>query len=180
MLLADGFLYFLDPSQVLGSGYLGNLAGQQQLFQAFCADLFKMRGIPPVFTPLDVPVAVCLPKLDLLVTRSPLGAKSRLFIRELLETEPTRERPLTLEVLRRRSALCENYLPEMFPGWDVARSLRDSFGARFLFFPMTAVSFADDELGETDLTRRTIRPFGILEPLLWLLHMQGYVVLPSK
>jgi hypothetical protein len=32
-------------------------------------------------------------------------------------------------------------------------------------------------LGEKDLNKRTINPYGILEPLLWLLHMNGYPVL---
>ena len=31
--------------------------------------------------------------------------------------------------------------------------------------------------GETDLSLRTISPFGLLEPLLWLLEMTGYPVL---
>lgn len=33
------------------------------------------------------------------------------------------------------------------------------------------------ELGVTDLRERVIEPFGILEPLLWLLQMNGYPVL---
>jgi hypothetical protein len=34
-----------------------------------------------------------------------------------------------------------------------------------------------NEPGETDLSRRTISPYAILEPLLWLLHMNGYPTL---
>ena len=34
-----------------------------------------------------------------------------------------------------------------------------------------------DGRGETDLNLRTIAPFGLLEPLMWLLEMNGYPVL---
>ena len=39
------------------------------------------------------------------------------------------------------------------------------------------ITFGSDGLGETDLSLRTISPFGLLEPLLWLLEMNGYPVL---
>jgi hypothetical protein len=65
----------------------------------------------------------------------------------------------------------------MFPGWNVERALRESFGGRYMFFPMSAVGLEGAELGVEDLSRRTIAPCGMIEPLLWLLHMHGYCVL---
>ena len=43
-----------------------------------------------------------------------------------------------------------------------------------MFFPMTPVGL--DRPGETNLASRIIAPVGTLEPLLWLLHMNGYRV----
>jgi hypothetical protein len=53
--------------------------------------------------------------------------------------------------------------------------VRSLFGDRFMFFPMTPVGL--DKLGEQDLSQRTIKPYAIQQPLLWLLHMNGYPVL---
>jgi hypothetical protein len=32
-------------------------------------------------------------------------------------------------------------------------------------------------LGETDISQRDLRPYCILEPMSWLLHMNGYPIL---
>jgi hypothetical protein len=70
--------------------------------------------------------------------------------------------------------MCERVLSVMFPGWDLARTLRENFGSNYLFFPLTPVGLVEKELGVEDLTQRTIAPFGVLGPILWLLHMHGY------
>lgn len=44
-----------------------------------------------------------------------------------------------------------------------------------MFFPLTPVGL--EGCGQTDLNLRTIAPFGLLEPLLWLLERSGYPVL---
>ena len=44
-----------------------------------------------------------------------------------------------------------------------------------MFFPLTPVGLT--ELGERGLKDRTVEPYGILEPVMWLLHMNGYPVL---
>ena len=51
------------------------------------------------------------------------------------------------------------------------------FGDNILYFPMTAVGLHEEGLGVGDLTQREFEPFGLIEPLLWMLHMQGYCVL---
>ncbi len=63
----------------------------------------------------------------------------------------------------------------IWPGWQIERTIHDLFGGRYLFFPLTPVGL--DGQGESDLTQRTICPFGLIEPLLWLLEMNGYPVL---
>ena len=66
-------------------------------------------------------------------------------------------------------------IPEIWPGWQIQRTVEDVFRGRSLFFPMTPVGL--DGRGESDLNLRTIAPYGLLEPLAWLLHMNGYPVL---
>ena len=124
---------------------------------------------------LTVPLAVCLPKVDLLLAKNPLGGQALPWIRTLAET--TVPGPLTAQLLRERSALCEQVLPIMFRGWDLLRVLQENLGNRFLFFPLTPVGLVENELGVEALAQRPIAPFGILEPLLWLLQMNGLRVL---
>jgi hypothetical protein len=64
----------------------------------------------------------------------------------------------------------------MFPGWNVEGALRRHFGGRFMFFPVSSIGLEGAELGNDDHASRMIAPFGVLEPLLWLLHMHGYKV----
>jgi hypothetical protein len=78
---------------------------------------------------------------------------------------------MSVETIEARSKLMSRLRDTVWPGWQID----DLFGGRFVFFPLTPVGL--DGLGERDLTRRTIAPVGLLEPLLWLLHMNGYPVL---
>ena len=86
-------------------------------------------------------------------------------------------RRVNLALIHERSQLCAGAMPLMFPGWNLERMLRENFGGRYMFFPMSSVGLEGAELGIEDLSQRTIAPFGTIEPLLWLLHMHGYCVL---
>jgi hypothetical protein len=169
-LLMDGFVLFLDPTQVRGGGNALTIREQIKALHAFHEDVRDMRTMDPGKA-IPMPVAVCISKLDLLVTKNPFGSLARAWIRELLKTE---SRLITLRTLQQRSRMCERVLSVMFPGWDLARTLRENFGSNYLFFPLTPVGLVEKELGVEDLTQRTIAPFGVLEPILWLLHMHGY------
>jgi hypothetical protein len=82
----------------------------------------------------------------------------------------------TLEVIQSRSDLVEEMLPLMFTGADIRRIVEGYFGKQVMFFPMSSVGLFEHELGIKDLSRRTIAPYGVAEPLIWLLHMHGYCV----
>ena len=59
---------------------------------------------------------------------------------------------------------------------DVRGLVESYFGGQVMFFPVSSVSLIEHELGIKDLSKRTIVPFGVAEPFLWLLHMHGYEV----
>jgi hypothetical protein len=175
-LLMDGFFLFLDPTQVSRHGPMPGLDAQINRLANFHAEMRDIRGLD-VGDRIDVPIAVCVSKLDLLVTKNPLRGQSRPLLSKLRDTIGA---PPTLEMLKYRSELVEDVLPVMFMGWDVIKTLRENFGRRYLFFPMTPVGIEESELGIEDLRQRNISPIGILEPVLWLIHMRGYCVLPSS
>ncbi len=174
-LLMDGFLLFLDPTQVSRQGPTPGLDAQINRLSSFHAEMRDIRGLD-VGDRIDVPIAVCVSKVDLLLARNPLRGQARPLLNRLRETMGW---PPTLDLLKERSQSIAEMLPRMFPGWDVIKTLHEGFGDRFLFFPMTPVGMEEGELGIEDLRQRTIVPFGILEPVLWLMHMRGYCVLPK-
>jgi hypothetical protein len=172
-LLCDGFTLFLDPTQVTPqNGRLG-IEDQIRAMAHFHDEMRALRDIPPT-EKIDIPIAVCVSKIDLLMAASPsVGRQAIEFAHALLATSGPR---LTLDQIQERSQICARMVPLMFPGWNLERSLQENFGGRYMFFPLTPVSLIESEFGETDLSRRTIAPFGVLEPLIWLLHMHGYAV----
>jgi hypothetical protein len=163
----DGFFFFLDPSapSEMQSAALNN-------FRQDLRVLKKLRAGRRIHTP----VALCVTKIDLLVNApyARTGNAINDFYSELSRVDQS-SAPLSLELIRRRSALVAQLRDVIWPNWEIERQVRGLFGERFMFFPVTPVGL--NELGEKDLGKRTINPYGILEPLMWLLHMNGYPVL---
>ncbi len=166
---ADGYLFFLDPTYLAGP--------QADGLVNFREDVRAIRGVQTGQT-LQSPVALCVPKIDLLTTQSyadsngegPIAA----FYSALREIDPTGT-DFSLRTIEARSRLVQDLRDTIWPGWQIERQIHDLFGGRFMFFPLTPVGMS--ELGEPDLQLRTIAPYAILEPLAWLLHMNGYPIL---
>lgn len=169
----DGFMLFLDPTQLYGDGIKVTLDRQLAALNEFMADMREIRGVP-VGQVIPVPVAVCIPKFDLLLTENPIEGQSVPYIRRLLSEMNPSPKKTTLETLQDRSELVEEMLELMFRGVDVRGLVESYFGPQVMFFPVSSVSLFENELGERDLSKRTIAPFGVTEPFLWLLHMHGY------
>jgi hypothetical protein len=172
----NGFLLFLDPTQLEADPNEGTetlLDRQKEQVTNFYLDLCKELGVDDGAC-LNVPVAVCVTKFDLLVMPNCLGEQARPKIAELRKMKA--DRGVSMEMLRKRSNFCKSMLRAMFKGWEVDGALRKRFGSNIMYFPLSSVSLIDAELGEKDLKRRTLAPFGLVEPFLWLLHMQGFCI----
>jgi hypothetical protein len=170
-LMMDGFIFFLDATRPPEEH-----ANQQAELLRFAQDMRHMCDIPES-VPIEQPVAVCLPKLDLLPTRTEFSGRAKAWLRRLRQTQ---RHIVTPALLRQRSRLVREALVNLFPRWPVEEDLRHNFGPNFLFFPLTPVGLEERELEGADLSdlrRRTFAPFGLGEPVLWLLHMHGYRVL---
>lgn len=165
----DGFLFFLDPT------YPSEV--QAKALADFREDLRLLKGVK-AGRHLRTPVALCISKIDLLA-----GHDYRLddgrdaivkFYEDLSRIDPSGE-STKQSVLEERSRLTRQLRDVIWPGWQIERQIDDLFGGRYAFFPLTPVGL--DGRGEADLSLRTISPFGLLEPLLWLLQMTGHPVL---
>jgi hypothetical protein len=166
---ADGFLFFLDPTFPSGP--------QAQAMADFREDLRLLKGLRSSRR-ARTPIALCVSKIDLLPAQRyalPGGGDAiAKFYDDLRRIDPTGE-ACSRRVMEARSRLVSQLRETIWPGWDIERQMRDLFGGRYLFFPLTPVGL--EGRSETDLSLRTISPFAILEPLMWLLHMNGYCIL---
>jgi len=168
----EGFFFFLDPTYPSEP--------QAKALADFREDVRLVRGLR-AGKRVRIPVALCVPKIDVLAGQSyalPDGGDAiGRFYDDLSEIDPTGE-AMTEKVIEARSRLTARLSDTIWPGWQIERQIHDLFGGRYMFFPLTPVGL--DGRGETDLSLRTISPFGLLEPLAWLLEMNGYPVLKGN
>ena len=167
--MTDGFLYFLDPTRTDEA----TLSMQREQLLSFCDELRRKRNIP-YGKPLNVPIAVCISKLDLLAKPGEAGGGIHQDFIDKLDPTSRDVEPNVVEI-RRRHELFVSYREQFFPGWDIADQFAKLVGGRFMFFPMSAAGFTS--VTGHDPKQWNFRPFGIVEPLVWLLHMNGYKTL---
>lgn len=164
---ANGYFFFLDPTKPDET--------QVQALLGFREDLRLMKNLK-AGQQIHIPVALCITKLDLLVNQ-PYAQGSDVieqFYQDLSQIDQSSE-VMTMELIQRRSDVIARLSETIWPGWRIERQIRDLFGDRFMFFPLTPVGL--DQPGVDDISQRNIEPYGIIEPLLWLLHMNGHPVL---
>lgn len=171
-LQAEGYLFFLDPTQPAQP--------QGDAIARFAENVSALRRVP-VGRQIDVPLAICLTKLDLLTTPPHDQTRSWVdrFYDELRAIDPSGE-SLAADVIEARSDLVRGILPRLFPGWDMLRQAEAFFGRRWKLFPLTPVGLnAVGSANSGSLLERVIEPYGICEPLLWMLDQNGAAVLPQ-
>lgn len=190
----DGFFFFIDPTKPAER--------QAKALADFAEDLKLVKKLKPG-QQLHTPVALCVTRLDLMICDHRVtdadGKRVNLNNTLCRNTENTRAyyqelgrldreyRPMSLQLLEKRSELTARMRGDIWGEWNIESQIRNLFGSRFLFFPMTPVGLNDLPLSGpataadlahiVDLNRRIIQPYAILEPLLWLLQMNGYPVL---
>jgi len=122
-------------------------------------------------SPLDIPIAICLSKIDLLPFQGPLkGAYGEKILKELVNCEHPTNR-WSFSTILNRSNIIRNYLPLIFANKGMIEIFDQKFGSNYMFFPVANRGLDSDlSFGE---------PFGVMEPLLWLQHMHGFNVLDS-
>jgi hypothetical protein len=176
----EGILIVLDPTWPAHDDVgQRSVEPQRSAFERFVAEMKRVRRRAGLT--MDVPVAVCLTKLDLIPTQSLYSSAALPWLGLLRLTE---RKQVVLATLQRRSELVRGKLGVLFPDWPIARALEANFGNNYLFFPMTPAGLEDDEElllslppGPESLRGRTLVPFGVTEPVLWLLHKHGFRVL---
>lgn len=165
---ADGYFFFLDPTQTSDE--------QIKPLMDFRQDVRVVKKLR-AGQHLHCPVALCVPKIDLLTRQryaDPAGGDAvDRFYRDLADIGWGMDQQSILA----RSTLMRDLRDTIWPGWEIERTIKDIFGGRYMFFPFTPVGL-DGMDDDWTTGNRVISPVGILHPLMWLLHMNGYPVLP--
>jgi hypothetical protein len=161
----DGFLFFIDPTI--------SSENQADILANFRSDLCLVKKVRPN-SQLHIPVAVCVSKLDLLYKNPYVQGGTNGAIGDFYRGLADIGWNSTLPEIEARSKKVLSLRDTVWPGWQIERTLDKLFGGRYQFFPLTPVGL--NGIGIEDLRNRVISPLGLLDPLLWLLHMNGYPV----
>ncbi len=164
----NGFLFFLDPTR--------NVEEQNEALSLFREDVRMAQKLKP-HQQMQRPLAICISKIDLIGTEAYVGSLPAVadeFYRALREAD-SKNPPMSLALIRARHEIMSGYVQTLFPGWDVLKSVASLFGPRVSFFPLTPVGLQAPGSGGFD--RMAQDPYAIIEPLLWLIHMNGYPIL---
>lgn len=159
--LGDGFVLLVDPTQPE--------ADQQAPVMLAAKTLYGVRQEPPG-RPLDVPVALCLSKTDLLGGERPGNEAAHWLIEELVRS-PAAENEIDHDAVSHRSRVTLELCQLVWPSWPIERQINETFGKHVAFFPMSALGFAPPR---EDLAL-ALNPWGMLHPVFWLLHVKGYL-----
>lgn len=172
-MFADGYLFFLDPTTP------NNV--QQAALERFRQDVRRAKK-KSIGSTLDMPIALVISKIDTLFEPQNVAKYGKENLTQMLKELDSvqkvgtklREQEMNLSIIEKRSQIMEQYTELLFPGWKIARQVTDLFGGRVMFFPETPIGL--NNLGKP-VDQRLMEPFGLLEPLLWLIQMNGYPVL---
>jgi hypothetical protein len=127
------------------------------------------------------PVAICVSMLDeLLVADRDQKGEQQEFFHELAQLERTRPAGRhRIESIEARHVLTQQLVRALWPG-DLTRELSKLTGRQFRYFPVTSFGFNRPMDPEPESGKRPgpIKPWGELEPLLWILHMHGFATFP--
>lgn len=175
MLHADGVMLFIQL-QTPNRSVEENIEGAWKQIEAI--NTFVAQASAGSRT---APVAVCVSMLDELLTadRQQKGEQQE-FFRELARLERGRSSGRhRIELIQARHVLTQQLVRALWPG-DLTRELNKLTGRQFRYFPLTSFGFNRPLDPEPESGKRPgpIKPWGELEPLLWILHMHGFATFP--
>jgi hypothetical protein len=170
---AECHLLFVDLQQ--------EEASQLSVFHQFLVSLRSHRRLADSDRPIG-PIAVCIPKCDMLTATRKCGSEAGRvdrFLKQIRDSGPSDERS-TLSAIKGRHELVVKHADILTCVGSLRHRLKAECGPQgFMFFLMAAVGWPEAGADAWHLENRTISPWGVLDPLLWLIHASGFEALPS-
>jgi hypothetical protein len=88
------------------------------------------------------------------------------------------DKPVYLSMIRERSEETLNLLEELWhPNLRGRTERLMEKGYECMWFPVSSINLLEEELHSMDLSKRAIKPYGVLEPLLFAAHSHGVIQL---
>lgn len=179
LLDCDGLIIFVDPTRPFDE-YLTTL---RRLF----SDL-QARRAKKVGQPVHVPVALVVPKIDLLDRTNDCGnpaAQADRLLGDLRQSRPIDE-GTTLRAIEHRSDLIGELVRDVVPLAQI-RSMVEAVVGRgcVMTFPVATLGWHESpkehlaSVGPKAHEYLVQNSFGVLDPVLWLLHRLGMRRLPA-
>ncbi len=169
---ADGYFFFLDPTLPAEP--------QAKALNDFAEDVKILKGVEGGRT-IQVPVAICVSKIDLMTLQDYAdpsgGGIIGQFYNELSDLDPNGNE-YSMDKIDAFSEMMERYVSTIWPGWNINQAIDRLFDGRFRYFPLSPVGI--QSLGTDNLENIAQVPYRVLHPLLWLLQMNGYQVLDKR
>lgn len=150
LLNMDAYFFFIDISSELDE--------QLRVFDVFYSQLKASKG--PRSDVSEIPIAICVPRLD---TIPELCDAVRAIAQDAAQRD---EFAFDTNTAANRSHACLNGI---IHASQLGKQLSSIGHKRFLFFPMA--SFGSN--GMERLRTHDVKPFGVVEPLIWLLNEKG-------
>jgi hypothetical protein len=179
----NAFVLFVNPTRSFEE-----LTGHAMAaFEAFFNRLRVRREA--MKRPSDVPVAIAVPMLDLVLQNVPqeISSRAERLIREIKNSGPMNE-ATSLIAMKRRHQIVMELSRGVIPLPRLLALCESVVGpGRVLVFPMATMGWSEsphETLGAMgpDAAHQYLlkNSFGILDPLLWILHQLGLRRLPSR
>lgn len=188
LLDSDALILFIDPTRQ-PEEWLPEM-------RRFFHDL-QARRATRVGRPINVPVALVVPKLDLLVDeehfpKTDAAMANRLIRgRALLQNSGPMNEHTTLPAIERRGRILCDMVNGHMPLSHLIKMVEAIVGrGRVMAFPVATFGWPESPLEPLKHLRAVDRKtaerwliansFGVIDPLLWLLHQLGLQTLPTK
>ena len=178
LLDCDGIVIFSDPTKPPDE--------YMTTFRNLFEDLHT-RHSQNAGQPLNVPVAVVIPKIDLLSRMIAVGQRAAQADRLLGELRQSRaiNEGTTLQAIKGRSDLIGELLRDVVPLAHIRSTAEAVVGrGRVMVFPVATLGWHESpykhlaSLGPAGHGYLVQNSFGVLDPVLWLLHQLGVRPLP--
>ncbi|NUQ62866.1 MAG: DUF4062 domain-containing protein [Pirellulales bacterium] len=158
----DGLMFFYDVTQPAEP--------QIRALQKIAAD-YRSRAKRATSKSLKLPVAVCLTKIDLLVDRHS-GRPGIEWFYHALSTIDWDTDAGSRRRIEARSAAALSCITLLEPSLD--RVLKSLFGEVYRYFPISALGLERQSDSREERFPAHFQPYGVMEPLLWLLDLLRY------
>lgn len=166
---SNNLCVFIDPSYFFKEpreNAIGAWGKHTDIYNKFRNTFYKLNNNQTTAKPLNIPVAICVTKLDLFMQEKNKNVPEFKNVRNLISKLYSLPCNFSFSTINKSSKLTKDILSDIFRDVDIVNSLDRIFGKNLMFFPVFNSPNINDQAFTNN--RRVIHPF------LWMLHANGF------